>query len=149
MTIIQNFINTYSTTFISSIAILLFFNELIRLYFQREISLFVLLDPAPLNKSFVLRAKNAGFSKTVSSAIGTYVLINGIALLFLLYMLYDQNWIGATVYAGTKLLTSYAVKHKITGTYTVDKSGFILPSRIMLLLFSMMRTYILVGYMPK
>lgn len=149
MTIIQNFINTYSTSFISSIAILLFFNELIRLYFHREISLFVLIDPSPLTKSFVLRAKESGFSKIASSAIGTYILINGIALLFLLYMLYDQNWIGATVYAGTKLLTSYAVKHKIVGAYIIDKSGLILPSRIMLLIFSIMRTYILMGYMPN
>ena len=146
---IQNFINTYSATFISAVALLLFFNELIRLYFHREISLFVLLQPAAITKSFVLRAKAAGFSKLASSAIGTYILINGIALLFLIYMLYDQNWIGATVYAGTKLLTSYAVKHEITGTYTVDKSGFIIPNKLMLLIFSMMRTYILMGYMPN
>lgn len=84
-----------------------------------------------------------------SLAIGTYILINAIGLLFLLFMLYDQNWIGATIYAGTKLLTSYAVKHEISGTYIIDKSGFIIPNQFMLLIFSMMRTYILLGYMPN
>jgi hypothetical protein len=149
MEMIQNFINTYSTTFISSIALLLFFNELIRLYFHREISLFVLLQPPSLTKSFVQRARETGFSQMASLAIGTYILINAIGLLFLLFMLYDQNWIGATIYAGTKLLTSYAVKHEISGTYIIDKSGFIIPNQFMLLIFSMMRTYILLGYMPN